>query len=192
LAALVAAAVIVTVIVSGGSKKGAPKGASAAHRPPAHKTNLTTHAHTPGAASATGSTASQSASGSNGAAFSSGSTAASTSQPSGAGSPVSSVESFYHLAAAHQYAAAWALADPTFRSQLDGYQSFEASQQADKSITFDSARVLSQSGATARVQVTTTSVRTNVTQHCSGTVDLERSSPSGQWLVHLIGINCTT
>ena len=99
------------------------------------------------------------------------------------------MESFYHLAAAHQYPAAWALADPNFRNQLGGYSSFQSGQAGDRSITFNGANVSSQTGSTATVNVQTTSVRYNGTQHCSGPVSLVRGS-SG-WLVDHIDINCS-
>jgi hypothetical protein len=103
---------------------------------------------------------------------------------------VSAVESFYHLAAAHNDQQAWALADPTFQSQLGGYQSFLSSQAQDRSITFNDAHVVNQSSTAATVAVQTTSVRTNGTQHCSGTVDLARPGASAGWALHLIHINC--
>ena len=103
---------------------------------------------------------------------------------------VSAVESFYVLAAGHRYAEAWALADSTFRTQLGGYASFEAGQAGDRSITFHSAQVLSRSSAGATVAVRTTSVRTDGTHHCSGTVELVPGS-TGTWLLHLIHINCS-
>ena len=81
------------------------------------------------------------------------------------------------------------LADPTFRSQLEGYASFENGQALDRSITFDSARVVSQTATTAMLEVRTTSVRADGTQHCGGTIQLERSGSA--WLLHQIGINCT-
>jgi serine/threonine protein kinase len=109
--------------------------------------------------------------------------------PASASTPVGAVEDFYGLAAAHQYAKAWALADPAFRSQLEGYSSFVSGQQADRSITFDSARVISRSGSSATVAVSTTSVRTTGTEHCAGTVTLLATGDS--WLLHQIGINCT-
>jgi hypothetical protein len=99
------------------------------------------------------------------------------------------VESFYHLAAAHQYSQAWALADPAFQNQLGGYSSFQAGQSGDRSITFDAARVVSQSGSAATVAVQTTSVRDSGTQHCRGTVEL--SATSGKWLLHQIQISCS-
>ena len=107
------------------------------------------------------------------------------------GSPVSAVESFYQLAAAHRYTDAWALADPTFRSQLGGYDSFQAGQTGDRSIASDSADITGQSSTDATVAVRTTSVRTNATQHCAGSIDLVSGSTSRGWLLHLIHINCT-
>jgi hypothetical protein len=107
----------------------------------------------------------------------------------GAGSPVAAVESFYHLAAAHRYSDAWALADPAFRAQLGGYDSFQSGQASDRQIIFNSARVVSQSATQAAVAVNTTSIRDNGTQHCAGTVNLARAS--GSWLLHQISINCT-
>lgn len=104
-------------------------------------------------------------------------------------SPVSVVESFYNLAASHNYGAAWALADSAFQSQLGGYQSFAAGQSGDRSIKFDSAQVVHQSSGSATVAVSTTSVRTDGTKHCAGTVDL--SALSGRWLLHQIHINCS-
>ena len=107
----------------------------------------------------------------------------------GANSPTGVVESFYHLAAAHQYAAAWALADPSFRNQLDGYQSFQAGQAGDRSITFNTATVTSQSPGGATVYVRTTSVRDNGTQHCYGPINVVRGS-SG-WVIDHIDIQCS-
>ena len=115
---------------------------------------------------------------------------AATPGPTTAGSPVATTESFYHLAASHQYSTAWALADPTFRYQLGGYQNFVGGQSGDRSITFDSARVLSQSSSSATVAVRTTSVRTDGTKRCSGTVDLVPGGSAG-WLLHQIHIDCS-
>jgi eukaryotic-like serine/threonine-protein kinase len=118
------------------------------------------------------------------------STSAGTST-SGAGNPVSAVKAFYGRAASHRYAQAWALADPTFRNQLEGYDSFQAQQAADRSIIFNGARVLSDSSVNATVAVNTTSIRTDGIKHCSGTVDLSRRGSSAAWLLHLIHINCS-
>jgi serine/threonine protein kinase len=107
-----------------------------------------------------------------------------------AASPVAAVESFYRLAAERRYSDAWALADPAFRAQLGGYRDFQAGQANDRSITFDSARVASQTGASATVTVSTTSVQSDGTRHCSGPVDLVHGT-AGRWLVHQIHINCS-
>jgi serine/threonine protein kinase len=109
----------------------------------------------------------------------------------GAGDPVSAVESFYRLAAAHQYAQAWALADPTFRNQLGGYQSFQSSQRDDRSITFNSAKLAGGPPSSPTLAVDTTSVRANGTQHCKGTVELSQSGAPPRLLLHLIHINCS-
>jgi hypothetical protein len=113
----------------------------------------------------------------------------STTPSTGASSPVGAVETFYHLAAGHQYSSAWALADPAFRDQLRGYQSFAAGQSGERSITFNSASLMSQSSTSATVYIRTTSVRYDGTQHCYGPVTLVRGS-SG-WLLDHISINCT-
>jgi hypothetical protein len=97
--------------------------------------------------------------------------------------------SFYTLAAGHQYPQAWALADPSFQSQLGGYQSFQNTFAGDRSITVNSLRTLSRSSQGATVAITTTSVRTDGTTHCSGTVDLTPGG-SAQWLMHHIQISC--
>jgi serine/threonine-protein kinase len=118
-----------------------------------------------------------------------GSGAAGPSGSSSAATPVAAVESFYRLAAARRYPEAWALADPAFRAQLGGYRSFQAGQANDRSITFNSARVAGQMATSSTVSVSTTSVQSDGTRHCSGTVDLV-SGAAGGWLVHQIHINC--
>ncbi len=219
LLALVAAAVVLAVVLSGGSSPKHPSTASApprskpgagrAHAPAKKATGAAATAGAGAADTSTAAGSSGSAAGSSGSAGSGSSSGTTTpaSQPSSSGSsssaaisppasgssasPVSSVESFYTLAASHRYPEAWALADPTFRNQLAGYQSFQAGQAGDRSITFDSANVVSQTGNSATVAVRTTSVRTDGTKHCAGTVDLQRSSASAGWLLHLIHINCS-
>jgi serine/threonine protein kinase len=108
----------------------------------------------------------------------------------GGGAPTGAVQSFYHLAAAHQYSQAWALADPAFQQQLGGYDSFRYTMSNVRSITFNSARTTSQSASGATVAFDTTSAQTTQTQHCTGTVALVPSS--GTWLLHHISISCTS
>jgi Protein kinase domain len=175
LALAVLAAGVVAVVSSGGSNPPAQPSASTGHRSHgrgrSHRADGTAKAGAAGGAS----TASGDPSG----------TAASTSSE-----PVAAVESFYHLAAAHNYSAAWALADPAFQAQLKGYRSFENGQAQDKSISFDSAQVVSQSASSATVAVRTTSTLTSGTQHCAGTVELRPGSSAGQWLLDQIQITC--
>jgi hypothetical protein len=191
LALAAAAATLVVVLSSGGSPgrtvKAASKGHS--HRGATHPV-ASTSTPTSTAAAGTGTTTSTAAAGTGTPAAGSGARAAG-SVAGAPGSPVSAVESFYHLAAAHRYPQAWVLADPAMQSQLGGYQTFQSDQAADRSITFTSAHTVSASPSSARVAVTTTSVRSNGIQHCSGTVDLVPSAAAGHWQLHRIGINCT-
>ena len=163
--ALAAVAAAVIVLVSGSASN---------HSPTSHSGSSAGAAKHSGAASSTTQAASNGS--------------AATNVP-GAGNPVAAVESFYHLAAAHQYSNAWALADPVFRDQLGGYASFQSGQAGDRSITFNSANVVSKSGDAASVAIRTTSIRIDGTQNCSGTVDLLQSGSAG-WLLHQIHITC--
>ena len=188
LALAAVAAALVVVLSSGGSparktEKAASKGHS--HRGASHSV------------ASNSTTTSTAAAGAGAPAAGAGAPAAGTGAPAAgtvagaSGSPVSAVESFYHLAAAHRYRQAWALADPAMQSQLGGYQTFQSDQAADRSITFTSAHTVGASPSRARVAVTTTSVRSNGTQHCSGTVDLVPGSAAGHWQLHRIGIDCS-
>ena len=107
-----------------------------------------------------------------------------------AGGPGAAATSFYTLAAGHHFAQAWALADPAFRSQLGGYQSFENTFAADRRITVNGVRTLNRSASGATVALTTTSVRSDGTQHCTGTVQLVPGAADGGWLLHQIQVSC--
>jgi hypothetical protein len=145
------------------------------------------------AASASSATSSTAPASSTPASSSSAATESGAAAPSGSSSaatPVAAVESFYRLAAARHYSEAWALADPAFRAQLGGYRSFQAGQANDRTITFNSARVTNQTATSSTVTVSTTSVQSDGTRHCSGTVDLVHGTAGG-WLMHQIDINCS-
>jgi serine/threonine protein kinase len=180
LLALAGAAVIVAVALASGG--GTPSPRTTAHhqtKPPASASKSASSSTSP-AASASSSASSSSTS------RSSTTTAAAAPGPS----PGDTAKTFYTLAAGHHYAQAWALADPTFQSQLGGYQSFQNTFAGDRSITINSLRTLNQSAGAATVALTTTSVRTNGTQHCSGTVQLSPAASKGGWLMHHIQIGC--
>jgi hypothetical protein len=100
------------------------------------------------------------------------------------------VESFYEAAAAHRYAAAWALAGPNLRNQLGGYSAFQNQMSSVRSITFHKAQTVGGSSSnSATVALQTTSVQTSRTQQCAGTA---RTVRSGQgWLVDGISIRCS-
>ena len=178
---LVALAAVAAVLSSTGS--GTPTAST--HAASHHKSASKAAVHHPATTSAT----SGSAQPTTPATSSAPSTPAATS-PTANGSPAAAVEDFYELAAHHQYQPAWALADPAFRNQLGGYNSFEQGQSGDRQIIFHQAQVTNRSAQSATVAVRTTSIRDNGTQQCSGTVALV---PSGShWLLHQISINCTS
>jgi serine/threonine protein kinase len=179
LVAVAVAAALIAVLSSGGSPAHQP--ATAASRGRSHRSPKRPAASSRASRTTTGTTTPGSATTS---------TAAAGPPPAG-GTPISAVESFYGLAAGHHYPQAWALADPAMQNQLGGYRTFQSDQAGDRSITFTSAKTVSQTSSSARVAITTTSVRTDGTHHCSGTVDLVPGAQSGQWLLHQIGINCS-
>ena len=186
LLAVVAAVVVLAVILNSGGAGARHGSAAAAHRHTAPRRPTTAHS-----ASTTSTTVASTAAPAAAppASTTTSSTSSAASAPPAAGSPVGAVEAFYAAAAAHRYPAAWALADPTLRAELEGYRSFQEGQAGDRSITFDGARVISRSGSAATVAIQTTSVRDNGTHHCAGTVDL--ASAAGRWRLHLVHINCT-
>ena len=197
---LVCVAVALVLLLNQGSTSAPQRAASNTkshrHVSTSRSTPQTTHttSHSATAATTATTTASSSAAASSSSsAASAGSTSpqAGSAPPSSASAtaPIAAVESFYRLAAARRYPEAWALADPAFRAQVGGYRSFQAGQANDRSITFNSARVIRQTGTQATVAVRTTSVQTTGTKHCSGTVDLV-PGPAGHWLLHQISINC--
>ena len=162
------------------------------HAPSQNKTGASAKTHVP-PANATASSTNNTSSGSDtSTAAASGTTTTpatlAASSADAASTPVEAVESFYHLAAAHEYAKAWSLADPNFQQQLEGYQSFQAGQADDRSITFNKATVTNQTTSSATVAVQTTSRRSDGTKSCAGSVDLVKNSAS--WQLDQIGINC--
>jgi hypothetical protein len=188
--AVVAAAVVVVLSSGSSPTNRQPAKAASTGRTHRRQTHATTASRSSTAAASTASTASTTSTAAQSTPSSTSTPAASTppSTPtSAAGDPVSAVKSFYTLAAAHRYGAAWGLADASMQGQLGGYRSFQSGQAGDRSITFTSARTVSQTSSSARVAITTTSVRTNGTQQCSGTVDLVPGVQSGQWQLHQIG-----
>jgi len=110
-------------------------------------------------------------------------------KPSPTSTPAGAVQAFYTRAAAHRFDAAWSLATPAFKSQLNGFAAFQSQFSPVRSITFQRARTSSQAGDRATVAVRTTSVQTTRTEHCQGPVDLVRGA-SG-WQVEQIHVACS-
>jgi hypothetical protein len=209
LALVAAAAALVVLLVTSGASPSARRGATkaakthsaAARKPGAGTTRASSSASTTtpaGTTSTSASTTPPASTTSTTAPATSSAGAQPPTQPAApppgsaaSSTPVAAVESFYRLAAAHRFPDAWALADPALRAQLGGYPSFESGQAGDRSITFDSARAVNQTGSGATVAITTTSVRDDGTHHCTGTVDAVPAAPPGHWQLHQVHINCS-
>ncbi len=110
-------------------------------------------------------------------------------KPSPTSTPAAAVQAFYTRAAAHRFDAAWSLASPAFRNQLNGFAAFQSQFSPVRSITFQRAQTSSMAGDRATVDVRTTSVQTDHTDHCRGPVDLVRGA-SG-WMVEQIHVACS-
>ncbi|MEA2146563.1 MAG: eukaryotic-like serine/threonine-protein kinase [Solirubrobacteraceae bacterium] len=194
LALLAAIGVVAVILLGQGSKSPSPS-TNASHTSTstnraattAHRATTSTPSHTSSATTTPPTTTTQSTS--TAAAAPTTTTPAAPAPTGASGSPPAAVASFYELAASHNYAQAWKLADPVFQNQLGGYDSFKSGQAGDKAIIFHTDRVVSQTGHTATVAVQTTSERTDGTHQCQGTVQLQNES--GSWLLHAISINCS-
>ena len=180
LLALVGLAAIAALIATFGSGGTPPRPKTASH-----------HSSKPAGVASRSASSSASVNTSASTSTSSSSPAAPTSPAAPSGSPGAAATSFYTLAAAHRYPQAWALADPSFRAQLGGYQGFQNTFANDRSITVNSLHTVSQSGSAATVAMKTTSVQSTGTQHCSGTVQLSGGGSGTPWRVHQIQIGCS-
>jgi serine/threonine-protein kinase len=187
LLAAIILAVVVAVVISSTGGSGTHHGAAVANRPSNKGAAGNSGGSRSTSSSATSSSGPGASAGTSGAGSSATPAAGTTAQP---GTPAAAVQSFYTLAAAHKYPQAWALADPTFQSQLRGYQSFQSTFSGDKSITFASTRTVAKSPTSATVAIATRSVRTDGTQNCTGTVAL-RSVGQAQWQLHQINVTCS-
>jgi tRNA A-37 threonylcarbamoyl transferase component Bud32 len=107
-----------------------------------------------------------------------GSGAASAASPA---SPDGAVQAFYENAAAGDYRGAWDLADSSFRSQLGGFDAFQAQQSTLQSIEFPSLDVTSETGSSASVSFSTIATHTGFVDHCTGSMSLVASD--GGWLI---------
>jgi cytoskeletal protein RodZ len=189
LAGLAIAGVLVAVLTAGGAGKKPALANRSAGRQSSHRTARTTSTRATTSARATTTTSGQArTSTSTAPATSTAGAAAPSAAPT---TPAGAVEQFYTAAARHDYAAAWALADPNLQGQLHGYAAFQNLMSSVRSITFHRAQTLGGGTPnTATVAVQTTSVQTDRTQQCSGTARTVRTS-AGSWSVDGISINCS-
>lgn len=117
------------------------------------------------------------------------STSTSTPAATSTSTPADVVQAFYEASARHDYASAWRLADENMRTQLDGFDSFEAEMSAVRTITFHQAQTVQENSSSATVSLDTTAVLLDRTQHCTGTVQTVLTAP-GQWMLDHIAISC--
>jgi hypothetical protein len=110
----------------------------------------------------------------------------------GSGTPATpdgAVQAFYTAAANDDYETAWALGTDNLHTQLQGYDSFAASQSTLESIEFPELAVTEQTGDSATVSFRSIARHTDRTDRRCGTIDVVRGS-SG-WLVDQLHIgNC--
>lgn len=104
--------------------------------------------------------------------------------------PAQVASAFYERAAADRFRDAWALAAPSFRAQLRGYDAFRGTFSDVRSIRFSRAEVTRRDGDRATVAIATTSVQERRTELCNGNVFLSRSG--GSWLIERVGVTCRT
>jgi serine/threonine-protein kinase len=106
--------------------------------------------------------------------------------PAPASAPATSasdtVNTFYQHAASHDYSAAWSMLTDRARAQLGSESSFAAGQSTLRSISFPTLRTTSQTTDAATVELQSSAVHTNRTDHVCGTVDLVRSGTT--WLLN--------
>jgi len=95
-----------------------------------------------------------------------------------AGTPDGAVNDFYQRAARGDYAGAWALATPSGREQLGGFESFSRSQSTLESISFLKLKA-KEKGDGATVDLRSEAVHSDRVDRCKGSVGLVRSG--GSW-----------
>jgi len=101
------------------------------------------------------------------------------------------VKAFYERAAADDYAGAWALAGPGFRTQLGGFESFRAGVRTLESVEFRRADTVSRTADSARVAIDTVATHTGRIDRCGGTLDLKPGGATA-WLISDAQIACSS
>ncbi|MEA2268656.1 MAG: hypothetical protein QOC64_1266, partial [Solirubrobacteraceae bacterium] len=107
----------------------------------------------------------------------------------GPDTPEGAVQAFYGHAAAHRYDEAWALAAPSLRSQLGGFDAFRSQFSSVRSIEFSRAETVQREDAAATVAIATTATHTDRVDRCAGTV-ATAAGPDGGWVVSRLAVNC--
>jgi serine/threonine-protein kinase len=103
--------------------------------------------------------------------------------------PAGAVRAFYGRAAAHRYDDAWALAAPSLRAQLGGFDAFRGQFSAVRSIEFARAETVRRDAAAATVAISTTATHTDRVDRCTGTAETA-PGPSGGWRLTRLNVSC--
>jgi eukaryotic-like serine/threonine-protein kinase len=139
--------------------------------------------------SGVGPTSTSTAPASSGAGGTTGAPAAAGAGGAGAETPEGAVQSFYGLAAQHRYEDAWALAAPSLRSQLGGFDAFRSQFSSVRSIDFRRAETVQKGDSTATVAIATTATHTDRVDRCTGTAQTT-AREGGGWQVARLSVSC--
>jgi eukaryotic-like serine/threonine-protein kinase len=104
--------------------------------------------------------------------------------------PDGAVASFYQAAADDDYQRSWELSTDRLHTQVQGYDSFAASQSSMESIEFPRLEVTKENGDSAIVSFRSIAHHTDRTDRCTGSAQLVKGG-EGWLLDHLDGITCT-
>jgi serine/threonine-protein kinase len=104
-------------------------------------------------------------------------------------SPDGAVSAFYSAAASDDYDAAWSLSTERLHEQVEGYDSFVASQSTLETIEFPALEVTDQKGNSAVVAFQSVARHESFTDRCEGSIAVVRSR--GTWMVdHIDAASC--
>lgn len=104
------------------------------------------------------------------------------------GSPEAALQDFYELAAADDFDGAVAVASSNLESQLGGLSGIVATLDTLESIEFRTLEAISESDASAEVELVSVATHTDRTDECSGTATLVAEGDG--WLVDQIMVDC--
>jgi len=105
--------------------------------------------------------------------------------------PDQTVGDFYQLTVGKRYRAAWALAGPGWRGQLQGYQGYQNTFDTLEDVEFRRLKTTSEDARSATVAVSTVARHSDRTDRCTGTFSMSRPSRRSTWKIAQGGVACT-